>query len=191
MPKATKSTKFDQHDIKEINNNQVQVTSDPGESSSSDQEVFFQPLPQPSSTQVMPSVFMPYVEGKNDGLYDIFLKWWLKCENILECELVMFREARKCKKVMAWSSNFGLDQYSSWDISSEELTLEVLREKFEEFCKPQSNEVRARFDLLTSFRQGNRSVDEWYKIVQTQIALAKYPQETAKILYRDIFCFFS
>ena len=64
-------------------------------------------------------------------------------------------------------------------------------EKFEEFCKPQSNEVRARFHLLTSFRQGERSVDKWYNTAQTQIALAKYPQETANILHRNISWFFS
>ena len=33
-------------------------------------------------------------------------------------------------------------------------------------------------------------MNEWYNIVQTQIALAKYPSETAKILHRDIFWFF-
>ena len=52
------------------------------------------------------------------------------------------------------------------------------------------NEVRARFDLLTNFWQGNKSVNEWYNAVQTQVALAKYPPETAKILHRDIFWFF-
>ena len=36
-----------------------------------------------------------------------------------------------------------------------------------EFYKPQSNEVRARFGLLISFRQGDRNVDEWYNTVQT------------------------
>ena len=52
------------------------------------------------------------------------------------------------------------------------------------------NEVRARFDLLTSFHQGNRSVDEWYNTVQAKVCLAKYPQENANILHHDIFCFF-
>ena len=33
-------------------------------------------------------------------------------------------------------------------------------------------------------------MDEWLNAVQTQAALAKYPQETAKILQRDIFYFF-
>ena len=62
--------------------------------------------------------------------------------------------------------------------------------KYEEYCKPQSNEVQARFDLLMSFRQGNCSVCEWYNTMQAQVNLAKYPLETAKILHRDIFCFF-
>ena len=55
---------------------------------------------------------------------------------------------------------------------------------------PKWNEVRAHFDLLTSFHQGGRNVDEWYNAVQAQVNLAKYPLETAKILHRDIFWFF-
>ena len=50
--------------------------------------------------------------------------------------------------------------------------------------------VRARFDLPTSFRQGNHSADEWYNDVQAQVFLAKYPPETASILHRDIFWLF-
>ena len=102
----------------------------------------------------------------------------------------MLSDAWKCKKVVAWSGDFGIDQVISWDLSPEETTLEVIWQKFEEFCKPQTNEIRGRFDLLTSFRQGDRSVDEWYNAVQVQINLAKYPQETAKILQRDISWFF-
>ena len=74
---------------------------------------------------------------------------------------------------------------------AEELTLDTLWGKFEEFCRPQSTEVRTHFDLLTSFRKGNKSVDEGYNVVQAQVNLAKYPSETAKILHRDIFWFFS
>ena len=59
-----------------------------------------------------------------------------------------------------------------------------------EFCKPQSNEVRVHFDLLTSFKQGNKSVDEWYNAVQAQVNLAKYHPERAKIMHRDIYWFF-
>ena len=70
-------------------------------------------------------------------------------------------------------------------------SLDTIWAKYEGFCWPQINKVRARFDLLTSFRQGNHSADEWYNAVQAQVSLAKYPPETASILHRDIFCFFS
>ena len=139
---------------------------------------------------------MPYVEGPkmdwtvNDGLYHRFLKWKLKCENILECELAMLPERRQCKKVIAWSLWFCMNQCVSWSFSNEELMFDTIWEKFEEFCKPQSNEARANVDLLTSVWQGNKSVDEWYSAVQIRVALAKYPPETAKILHRDTFWFF-
>ena len=51
-----------------------------------------------------------------------------------------------------------MDQYVSWCLPPEDLSLDVIWAKFEDFCKPQINEVRARFDLLTGFRQGNHSV---------------------------------
>ena len=33
------------------------------------------------------------------------------CEHILDCELAMLPESKKCKKVIAWSGDFGIDQY--------------------------------------------------------------------------------
>ena len=83
-----------------------------------------------------------------------------------------------------------MDLHVSWSLPKEELTLDTIWARFEEFSKPQSNEVRAHFDLLTSFCQGNRKVDEWYNAVQAQVNLAKYPLDTAKILHRYIFAFF-
>ena len=92
------------------------------ESSSSDQEqdpeVFF----QPSQAQIVPDMFMSYIEGPkmdwtlNDGPFHRFLKMHFKCENILERELVMLPEERQCKKVIVWSGDFGMDQYLSWSL---------------------------------------------------------------------------
>ena len=92
MPKATKSSAWgatSEPIHKEM------TTSSQDEHSSSDQEpdpeITFHPSRQP---QPVPSMFMPYIEGPkiywtvNDGLSNRFLKWHLKCENILECELV-------------------------------------------------------------------------------------------------------
>ena len=82
------------------------------------------------------------------------------------------------------SGDFGMDQYVSWCLPPEDLSFDVIWAEIEDFCKPQTNEVRARFDLLTSFRQGNHSVDKWYNAVQAQVSLAKYLPETTSILQR-------
>ena len=192
MPRTTKPAKASTSTAEKIQDE----SSTHEESSSSDQEQDSEVFIQTSKAQILPNMFMCYIEGPkmdwtvNDGLYHRFLKWCLKCENILECDLPMLPEKRQCKKVIAWSGDFGMGQYVSWYLSTDELMLDTIWEKFEEFCEPQSNEVRDGFDLLTSFQQGNKSVDEWYNAVQTQVALAKYATETAKILHRDIFWFF-
>ena len=149
-----------------------------------DPEVSFhphQPPPPHPVGQPLPAtgIYMPYIEGPhmdwtvNDHLYHRFLKWCLKCENILECKLAALPECQQCKKVIAWSGDCKMDQYVSWNLSSNELTLDTIWGKYVEYCKPHSNEVWARFDLLMSFRQGNCSMDEWYNAMQAQVNLAK------------------
>ena len=162
------------------------------ESSSSDGEMdvqcpqYFQPSTSQPQCFVQP-MFMSYIEGPkidwtvNDSLYHRFLKWKLKCENILHCELDMLPDSKKCKKVIAWSGDFGVDQYVSLCLPVEDLSLEVIWAKYEDFCKPQTNEVTARFYLLTSFRQGNQSVDEWYNAVQAHVS-CQVPTRNCKYL---------
>ena len=63
--------------------------------------------PHPNAPQpVYTNMYMPYIKGLkmdwmvNDALYYRFLKWKLKCENILKCELTALPECQKCKKVI-------------------------------------------------------------------------------------------
>ena len=115
MPKATKSPQHEQHTIEHV---LPEETSEQDETSSEqeqeDDELVIQSpqfKPTPSQTQVMQPIYMPYIEGPrmdwtvNDSLYHRLLKWKIKCENILDCELAMLSEARKCNKVVAWSGD--------------------------------------------------------------------------------------
>ena len=197
MAKVKSSAK---EDTSTIPDQEVDVPSSHEESASSDHEseneVSFHPSKSHDPTQILQNMFMPYIEGPrmdwtvNDSLYHHFLKWRLKCKDILECKLAALPELQQYKKVIAWGRDFGMDQYVSWGLTKEELKLDTIWIQFEEFCKPQSNDVRARFDLLTSFCQGSKSVDEWYNSVQAQINLKRYPPDIAMILHRDIFWFF-
>ena len=119
--------------------NKFQEKSNPSQDSSSeDDDVVIQSQPSSSQTQVMHSMYIPYVEGTtmdwtmNESLYHRFPKWKIKCENILDCELVLLSEVRKCNKIVAWSGDFGIDQYVSWYLSPEDLCLEVIWTKCEE-----------------------------------------------------------
>ena len=197
MPKIKSSTKAY---TSAIPDQEVDMPSSHEESVSpdheSENEISFHPSRPQATNLAMHNMFMPYIEGPkmdwtvNNSLYHCFLKWKLKCENILKCELATLPEPQQCKKVIAWSGDFGMDQYVSWGLTKGELELDTIWSQFEEFCKPQSTEVQAMFDLLTSFHQGSKSLDEWYNCVQAQVNLIKYPPETAKILHRDIFWFF-
>ena len=123
MPKASKSAQHEQHTIEQVLAKEIseqEETSSDQEQEDLEQEVTFSP------PQAVPSMFMPYIEDPkmdwtvNDNLYNRFLKWKLKCENILECELAMLVETRKCKKGIAWSGDLEIDQYVSWCLPPEE-----------------------------------------------------------------------
>ena len=79
-----------------------------------DPEVSFhphQPLPPHPVGQPLPvaGIYIPYIDSPhmdwtvNDHLYHRFLKWHLKCKNILECKIAALPECQQCKKVIAWS----------------------------------------------------------------------------------------
>ena len=91
----------------------TEVPSSQEDVSTSDQELDPEGSFHPSrAQQVIPNMFMSYIEGPkidwtvNDALYHRPLKWHLKCENFLECELAALPEQQKCKKVIAWSGNY-------------------------------------------------------------------------------------
>ena len=157
MPKSKNSAKAQPSALPA---EEAEVSNQHEESASSDQESdtdeSFHTIRQQAPPHFPPNMFMPYIEGPhmdwtvNDGLYHRFLKWRLKCKNILEYELAALPEHQKCKKVVACSGDLGMNQYISWSLPKEDLSLDTIWEYFEEFCKPQANEVRACFDLLTS-----------------------------------------
>ena len=154
MPKATKKSTKEQSPPPSDDHNSTDSAEASDSDHDQDPDVSFHPRVSPNQA---PTMFMLHIEGPkmnwtvNDGLYHGFLKWQLKCKTILDCELANLPTKQKCQKVIAWSSNFGMDLYLSWNIPKEDLTLDVIWNKFEEFSKPQTNEVRAHFDLLTSF----------------------------------------
>ena len=117
MPHVTRSTKGPYTSVMAEPTDEVsQDETSLHEESEPEQQVFTH-NPQPNMYQpVYTSMYMPYIEGPkmdwmiNNALYHRFLKWKLKCEDILECELATLPECQKCKNIIARSGNFGMDQ---------------------------------------------------------------------------------
>ena len=113
MPKATRKSNY----VANTSENELQANSNLSHESISDDKVVLQ-IPQLKSSknqvQVMQQMYMPYIKGPimdwtvNDSLYHRFIKWKIKCENIMDCKLAMLSEGRKCKKIVAWSGNLAL-----------------------------------------------------------------------------------
>ena len=97
MPKTLKSAQHEQCTIKHVH---PEETSEQKETGSDQEQENVEQDVTLSPPQAFPSMFMPYIEGPkmdwtvNDNLYNRFLKWKLKCGNILECELTMLADRK-------------------------------------------------------------------------------------------------
>ena len=106
MPKDTQKNQFEQCTVEQVLPEE-EISFE--QESDVDQEVIISP------PEAATSAFILYIEGPkmdwtvNDILYNRFIKWKIKCKNILECEIAMLSESRKCKKVVAWAEDFGID----------------------------------------------------------------------------------
>ena len=164
------------------------MKSPQAQTQSKTQKSFF----QPSQAQAIPSMFMPYIEGPkidwtvNDGLYHRFLKWHLKCKNILEYELAMLPERRQCKKVIAWSGDFGMDQYVSWSLSNEQLVLNIIWENLKSSAS--HNLLKLWLGLIFSQASG-KETSQWMSGIMLPRPRLLWVRlaETAQILHKDIF----
>ena len=92
MPKSNKITQCEQHTSETVLPHEETSYE---QESDVDQEVIIRPPYAPTS------MYIPYIESPkmnwtvDDSLYNRFIKWKIKCENILQCELAMLSESRK------------------------------------------------------------------------------------------------
>ena len=76
-----------------------------------------------------------------------------------------------------------------WQKDKTNLTLTFIWNEFETYCKPHSNELRARYKLFKQLSQGTTPCDDWYTTVQNQLTMCNYKAETESVLQCEIFLF--
>ena len=125
----------------------------------------------------------------DDGLYSRFQTWKISCNLILDSELCELSEVRKVNTLLRWSGDFGIKKLKSWQKEPSQLTLDFIWDEYESYCKPQSNELRARYDVLKKLTQGSLPADDWMTKLQSQLHLCNYQPEMEEVLLRDLFLF--
>ena len=61
--------------------------------------------------------------------------------------------------------------------------------EYESYCKPQSNELGAQYDILKKLTQGSLPAEDWMTKLQSQLHLCNYKPEMEEVLPRDLFLF--
>ena len=140
-------------------------------------------------------IIAPFIQGPSmdwnmdDGLYSRFQTWKISCNLILDSELCELSEVRKVNTLLRWSGDFGIKKLKSWQKQPSQLTLDFIWDEYESYCKPQSNELRARYDVLKKLTQGSLPADDWMTKLQSQLHLCNYQPEMEEVLLRDLFLF--
>ena len=111
-------------------------------------------------------IVAPFIQGPSmdwtmdDGLYSCFQTWKISCNLILDSELCELSEVRKINTLLRWSGDFGIKKLKSWQREPSQLTLNFTWSEYKSYCKPQSNELHAQYDILKRLTQGSLPADD-------------------------------
>ena len=113
-----------------------------------------------------------------------------KCNLIFDGPLEDTDEAKKVKLLLLWIGDKGLEIYNaaSWDNAAHKDQLKPVFTKLEEYTKPQSNQILARFQLR-SLKQGNMTLEEFVTKARLLIDDGGYAEATKDETLRDTLVF--
>ena len=112
-----------------------------------------------------------------------------KCELLFDGPLKERSTKQRCRYVLLWAGDYGLDLYNTWNLSEEDRDkLDEYWKRFEEHVKPQSNHLLNRF-YLRNLKQNGRPLDEFLTEAQLLIQNSGYPTELHDELMRDALVF--
>ena len=106
-----------------------------------------------------------------------FRRFKQKCELLFEGPLKPRTDEQKCKYLLLWTGDYGLDLFNTWNLSEEQQKhLHEYWTRLEEHVKPQSNYILNRF-YLRSLKQNNRPLDEFLTEAKLLIQNSGYPAD--------------
>ena len=121
----------------------------------------------------------------DEGLYSRYKMWKQRCELLFSGPMNETDEPVKCKYLLYWAGERGLELFNSWGLSDDqEKVLKNYWDNFEAFIKPQSNELMAAWELNQT-KQDNLSLEEFITKLRTLVKEANYLQEQQDRFLRD------
>ena len=122
-------------------------------------------------------------------LHTRFKRFRQKCELLLDGPLKSRDSTQKCKYVLLWSGDHGLDLFNTWALTTDQQKdLKEYWTRFEDHVKPQANHILNRY-YLRSLKQNNRPLDTFLTEARLLIQSSGYPQELHDELMRDTLVF--
>ena len=118
-----------------------------------------------------------------------FKRFRHKCELLLDGPLKSRDSTQKCKYVLLWSGDHGLDLFNTWALTTnQQKDLKEYWARFEDHVKPQANHILNRY-YLRRMKQNNRPLDAFLTEARLLIQSSGYPQELHDELMRDTLVF--
>ncbi|EDO26620.1 predicted protein, partial [Nematostella vectensis] len=118
-----------------------------------------------------------------------FKRFRQKCELLFDGPLKQRSEEQKCRYLLFWTGDYGLDLFNTWNLSTEQANkLAEYWKRFEEHVKPQSNHLLNRF-YLRSLKQNNRPLDEFLTEAKLLIQNSGFPTDLHDELMRNSLVF--
>ena len=114
-----------------------------------------------------------------------FKRFRQKCELLFDGPLKARTNEQRCRYVLLWTGDYGLDLFITWNLSSKQQNkLDEDWKRFEEHVKPQSNHIHKHF-YLRKLRQNGRLLDDFLTDAKLLIQISGYLSELHDELLRD------
>ena len=104
----------------------------------------------------------PSMDWSHDSnLSNRYKLWKQKCNLIFDTILCEKSEENKCKMLLCYSGDPGLELFNSWTLTTaEQKKLSNYWQNFETYVKPQANQIMAQYKLYC-LKQNSQRVDIW------------------------------
>ena len=133
----------------------------------------------------------PTMDWSSPGdLHKRFKLFKQKCLLIFDGPLKEEDEDKKTRLLLLWSGDKGLEIYNTatWEDEDDQLKLNPVFGKFEQYTKPQSNQILARYQLRC-LKQGEMSLEEFITKARALIDDAGYSGVMKEEMLRDTLIF--